>query len=202
VVCRKRQPHETVPRIAGGENQRPHHPTSPGVRIEDQPHPPEIDLALVARFAIRDAHGRALPSRATAHLRDVTLHRTARHHDPATLEQLPDLHRGQIVLHPRGDLVVLHAQQPPRLTTAVRAMRAHRFHHPADELVAELLDATPTDEPQPFRGTHVTADRLAVQPDQPLDRADPLARQPQAQHHTNLEHTHLPERHRRLPIAR
>jgi hypothetical protein len=40
------QPHEQVPRHHRGEDQRVHPPPLPGLRIEDQPHRGEVDLAL------------------------------------------------------------------------------------------------------------------------------------------------------------
>jgi hypothetical protein len=44
---RERQPHEHVPRVHRGEDQRVHHSASPGLRVVDQTHSGEIDLALV-----------------------------------------------------------------------------------------------------------------------------------------------------------
>src|SRR5262249_20127864 len=48
---------------------------------------------------------------------------------------------------------------------------------------------------------HVAAHGLAVEADQPRRRSDALAGQPQPQHLPNLEHSDLPERHRRLRLA-
>ena len=38
------QPHEAVPAVDGGEDQRPHHPVLAGGRIRDEPHLAEVDL--------------------------------------------------------------------------------------------------------------------------------------------------------------
>jgi hypothetical protein len=110
-----------------------------------------------------------------------------------------DLHRGEIVLDPRRDLVVVDLESSPRLAVTVEAMRSHRLDHHADEHVAQLIVAAIADQAEPDRSVHVAAHRLAVEPDQPFRRPDALAGQPQPQHLSNLEHSDLPERHRRLP---
>ena len=92
-------------------------------------------------------------------------------------------------------------QQPPRLAVAVGAVRAHRLDHQPDEHVGQLLVAAVADQTEPDRGIHVAAHGLAVEADQPLRRPDALAGQPQPQHLSNLEHSDLPERHRRLRLA-
>src|SRR5690606_37532887 len=102
---------------------------------------------------------------------------------------------------PAVALVVMSGQQPPRLAVAVAAMRTHRLHHSADELIRQLLLAAVTHQPEPFGRSHVAADCLAIQLRQPLHRTQTLAAQPQAQHLTNLEHTNLPERHRRPSVT-
>ena len=81
----------------------------------------------------------------------------------------------------------------------IAAVRPDRLHHQPDEHVGQLLLAAVADQAEPDRGIHIAADRLAVQADQPLDRPDALTAQPQPQHFSNLEHSDLPERHRRLP---
>jgi hypothetical protein len=81
----------------------------------------------------------------------------------------------------------------------IAAVRAHRLDHQTDELVGQLLVATVTDQAEPDRGIHVAANGLAVEPDQPFHRPDAPTGQPQPQNLSNLEHSDLPERHRRLP---
>jgi hypothetical protein len=61
-----------------------------------EPHATEVDLQLVARLAVVDAHRRLSTTTPAQHLSDVTLHRTRRHLDPASLQQLGNLHAGQI----------------------------------------------------------------------------------------------------------
>lgn len=118
------------------------------------------------------------------------------HHHALAGQQLVHLHRGQALIEPRLDLLVMGHQQPPRLPTAVRPMRPDGLHHRPQELIGQLAVAAIADQAQPLRRRHVAADRLAIDPGQPLDRPQPLARQPQAQHLSNLEHGNLPE-HRR-----
>ena len=81
----QRQPHETVPRITRCEDQRVHDPVPFRRRVEHQPHAAEVDLALIARLAIGDAHRRSRTPGAAAHLEHVTLHRAARHVDTAAV---------------------------------------------------------------------------------------------------------------------
>src|SRR5947209_20083205 len=78
-------------------------------------------------------------------------------------------------------------------------MRPDRLHHLAHEHVAQLRLAGLTVQPEFLRRGHITADRLAVQSHQPLDRPQSFAGQPEAQHLTHLEHGHLPIRHRCPP---
>ena len=64
----ERQPHEAVPRVAGGEDQRLHDPPPPALPVDDEPHPPEVDLQLIARLPISDTHRGATTAAAAAHL--------------------------------------------------------------------------------------------------------------------------------------
>ena len=64
----ERQPHEAVPRVAGREDQRLHHPPPPRLRVDEEPHPAEVDLQLIARLPIGDAHRRPTTPAAAAHL--------------------------------------------------------------------------------------------------------------------------------------
>ena len=197
----ERQPHEAVARHDRREDQRMTHPAAAGRPVGHQPEPAEVDLALVARLAVVHPHRRAPPAPPdVAHLQRVTVQRALRHHDPASAEELMGLaHRELVLLQPALDELMVGDQQPPRVTPAIRAVRAHNLHHRADEPVGELLLTAVADQTPLNRGGHVAADRLAVQPRQPLRRPDPLAPQPQPQHFTNLVHTNLPERHRRPP---
>ena len=164
----------------------------------DQTHATEVDLQLVARFAVDDPDRRPPAPGPAAHLSDVALHRPARNLDTAPSQQLVDLHRGEIVRDPRRDLVVVGHEHSPRLAVAVGAVRAHRLDNQADEHIGQLLVAAVADQPQRHRRIHIAAHRLAVEADQPLRRPDALAGQPQPQHLSNLEHSDLPERHSRL----
>ena len=185
-------------RVAGREDQRLHHPAPPAVRVDEEPHPTEVDLQLVARLTVGDPHRRPPTPAAAAHLQHVALHRAQRHPHALPLEQLVDLHPGQIVLDPAGDLLVLSGQQPPRLAVTVAAVRTDRLHHHPDEHVGQLTLAAVTDQTELLGGGDVAADRLAVHLRQPLHRPDAFPGQPQPQHFSNLEHTDLPECHGRL----
>jgi hypothetical protein len=55
------QPHEHVPRIASGEDQRVYLALPPGHRVSQQAQIPEVELALGARLAIGDPHRRRSP---------------------------------------------------------------------------------------------------------------------------------------------
>lgn len=61
-------------------------------------------------------------------------------------------------------------------------MRADRLNHLADEQIIELLPAALATKAELLGGSDVAADYLAVHPRQPINRAQPLAVQPQAQH--------------------
>jgi hypothetical protein len=196
-----REPHEAVTADARREDQRVHHPVPVRRRIEHEAHATEVDLQLVARLTIVDPHRRPPATGAAQDLSHVALHRPARHLDAAAGQQLVDLHRGQVVFDPRRELVVIGLQQSPGLAVAVDAVRTDRFDHHPDERVAQQLVPAVAHQPQPDRGIHVATNGLAVEPDQPLRRPDALAGQPQPQHLSNLEHSDLPERHRRLRLA-
>jgi hypothetical protein len=76
-------------------------------------------------------------------------------------------------------------------------MRPDLLDDQSHEDVAELVFTGCAIEPCLDRRRHVTADGLAVDPRQPFHRAQSLAPQPQPEHLSHLEHTHLPEGHRR-----
>ena len=194
----ERQPHEAMPRVAGREDQRLHHPPPPRLRVDEEPHPAEVDLQLIARLPIGDAHRRPTAPAAAAHLQQIALHRAQRHHYALPVEQLMDLHPGQIVGHPAGDLLVPSGQQPPRRAVTVAAVRTDRLHDHPDEHIGQLTLAAVTLQTELLGGGDVTADRLAVHLRQPLHRPEPFPGQPQPEHFSNLEHTDLPECHGRL----
>lgn len=193
------QPHEAVTRHHRREDQRVAVPLATRVRVRDPAHLPEINLQLVARLPVVHPHRDAPPAPAhITHLIGVTMQSPLRDDDPLTGQQLTHLHHRQPVgLEPRLDPVVTRHQQPPRLAVTVTAMRPHRLHHRTHELIAQLALAAVTTNTEPFRRGHITTDRLAVHPRQPLHRTQPLTTQPQTQNFSNLEHSNLPEHHRR-----
>jgi len=190
-----------VTRVAGRQDQRPHHPAPAGVPVDDEAHLPEVDLQLTAGLTISHPD-RHTPGRAahTEDLQRVAVQRALRHDHPLADQQLTGLHHSQLLLdQPRLELVVVGHQSRPRRAVTGRAVRAHPLTHHTDQHVGELLLAGLTDKPRLHAGRHIAPDRLAVHHRQPLDRAEPLAPQPQPQNLTNLEHWNLPERHRHLP---
>jgi hypothetical protein len=95
-----REPHEAVPADTRREDQRVHDPVPARHRVEHEAHATEIDLQLVARRAVGHPHRLSPPPPTAKGLGDVALHRPARHLHPAPLQQLRDLHAGQIALNP------------------------------------------------------------------------------------------------------
>jgi hypothetical protein len=105
-------------------NQRVHDPVPARHRVEHEAHATEVDLQLIAPARRRHPHRLSPPPPPAEGLGDVALHRPARHLHPAPLQQLRDLHSGQIALNPSRDLIVVGPQQPPRPTVPVGAVRA------------------------------------------------------------------------------
>jgi hypothetical protein len=82
---------------------------------------------------------------------------------------------------------------------AVGAVRADDLDHSSQQLIGELVLATAPIKAGSFRRPHIAADRLSIHPRQSLDPSQTLSGQPQPQDLPDLEHSDLPERHRRLP---
>src|SRR5579875_351282 len=121
---REAQPHETVTRVAGGEDQRLTHPTPAADRAEDQAHPAEIDLQLHPRLAIGHPNRRP-PSRAShaQHFKRVAVQDPLRHGHPPPGKQLARLdHRQALIDQPRLQVAMVGDQYLPRLTSAPRPM--------------------------------------------------------------------------------
>jgi hypothetical protein len=188
------QPHEQVPGEHRREDQRVDHPAGLGDRVEEEAHPAEVDLQLLARLAVVDPHRRLVPAVAQL-LGAEPVQRALRHHHPAAGQQLTDLHHRQPVLEPPSNPGPLGLAALPRLTTPTRTRGPHRLHHRADQLVGQRLLAGLPGQPCGLGRLHVAADGLAVRRRQRGDRAQALPPHPQPQHLTNLGHGHLPVRH-------
>jgi len=193
----ERQPHEAVPRVAGGEDQRPHHPPSPAGGVEQQAHPPEIHLAFGAGLAVGHPHRHPFPlgEPAALHREPVQGAIPIRHPHPPSPQQIGDLGEPQTRPHPATDQLLVWHQSVPRRAVATRTGGADHLAHRADQRVAELALTPVAYNTASLGSRHVAVHRLAVHPGQPGDRPEPLAPQPQPQHLTDLEHGHLPERH-------
>jgi hypothetical protein len=197
----ERQPHEAVAAHHRREHQGVAHPAPADHRLGQQAHAAKVHLALVARLAVGDPDGGSSPAPANlAHLQRVAVQGPLRHHDPPTVQQVMNFaHRQLVLVQPVDDEAVVGDQQPPRPTVTVNAVGTHRLHHRTDELVSQLLLAASADQTPLDGRCHIATHGLAVESRQPLRRPDALATQPQPQHLSHLEHTHLPERHRRSP---
>jgi hypothetical protein len=149
-----------------------HRPAPPGVRVEHQPEPTEVDLALHPGLAVRDTQ-RGLAAAEAAPLDRETMQRPIRHGDASAFELAVDVSQLQVLVHPAGD-VVLHRQQPvPRRTMPQGALRAHSVDHRTDQLVAQLLQPALAYHAQLDRRIDIAPCRLAVDTSPLSDR--PLA---------------------------
>ncbi len=174
------------------------HSAPSGHRVEEQPHAPEVDLQFVPGLSVcHPDRGAATPTRSTQ-LRAEALEGADGDRDALTDEKAVDLHHGQVlVFYPGPDLLLVRLEPPPRSPVSVGSVRPDPFHHQGHEDVAELVFTASAIEPCLNRCRHVTADGLAVDPRQSFDCPQSLAPQPQPEHFSHLEHTHLPEGHRR-----
>ncbi len=113
------QPHEHVPRVAGGEDQRMHLPPPPRHRVGQHAQVTEVQLALHPGLTVGDPHRRRrLAESAPLHAKPVQ--RPVGHHHAAALQQDPDLDDGQVLLHPSLDVGVTGLQLLPRQAVAGR----------------------------------------------------------------------------------
>ncbi len=189
------QPHEAVPRVAGGEDQGPHQPPFPGRRVDQEPHLAEVDLELPAGLPVVDPHRGLAPAEAALRHREA-VQRPIRNLNTLAGQQLVDLDQVQLlVVDPRLDRRLLRPQRLPRRPVTGRAGRAHPQAHLPDQQIGQLLLAALTDQTGGHRRLHVTADRLAVDPTQTGDGPEALTTHPQTQNLTDLEHGHLPVGH-------
>ena len=198
---RKAQPHEHVPRVARGEDQRMHLPPPPGHRVSQQAQVTEIDLALHPRLAVRDPHrrrGRAEP----APLRAEPVQRPVRDNHAAALQQHPDLHDRQVLLHPCRDVGVASLQLPPRQPVPARPRRPDRLRDLAGQLITQLPRPAITGQPSRHGRLHIPAGRLTVHPRLPRYLPQPSPSQPGPEHFPDLCHRNLPESHRPEPPRR
>ena len=164
------------------------------VAVGDETKASEVHLELATRRRIVHAH-RRLPAAGPAALDAVARQRAVRDLDAATGKQDPDLHDGEVVVHPLLDLVVPGGERAPGGAVAVGAVRTHRLDHLADQPVAELLLAAAAVQTQRDAGGDVAPRRLAIDADRPGDRALALTSQPPSECLFDLHHRDLPERH-------
>ena len=173
-----------------------HHPAPPGLRVIDQTHSGEIDLALHARLPVGDGH--RLPRAAATvvgALHAVPVQHTVRHQHAAAGEQVTDLDHRQVLAHPLHDPRVLALQRLPPVAVALRPRRPHRGHHLPHQLVGQLPLTAVAVEPGRQRRVHIVTRGLAVDTRLPGHLPQPLPGQPGTQHLSNLDHRNLPEHH-------
>jgi hypothetical protein len=188
----KGQPHEHVPRIARGEDQRVHPAPLPGHRVAQQPQVTEVDLHLGAGLAVSNADRRAgLAEPAPLHAEPVQ--RPVRHRDAPALQQPADLHHRQARVHLRLDVSVAGLQLLPRQPVPARPGRMHSLGDLADQPVSQLPGPAVAGQARCYRGLHIPPRGLAVHAGLRGHPAQPDARQPCAQHFTDLSHRNLPE---------
>jgi hypothetical protein len=199
---RERQPHEHMPRQRRGEDQRMTHPATAGFRVIEQTKLREIDLQLTARFTIGDRDRRALRSTATKFVGNETMQRPFRHDHTITSKQCVDLHDLHISVEPTNNPLTFMLQRRPGVTMTITAVRTHQLNDLTKDQISQLLDATVDDDAALDRRVHIPADRLAINPAQPLKRADPFTPNPQPENLFHLEHRNLPECHSRLSTCR
>jgi hypothetical protein len=112
-------------------------PAPLGVGIEDDPHPAEVGLELLARIALGHPHG-PLRLAGAAALDAEPLEGALGDLDPTADEEVADLGHGVVVVDPALDVGLVGAEQLPGRTVAVRPGRADGLADPADQLVGEL----------------------------------------------------------------
>ncbi len=128
-----------MPRVAGGEDERLDDAATIGLRVEEQAHLAEVDLALCPRLTVGDPDGRhARAAPVTKDLKHVAVQRPLGNDDAAAREQLMDLPDGEAVLDEALDLVVVGDDECPGRPMAVTAVRADRLADPGNQLVGEL----------------------------------------------------------------
>jgi hypothetical protein len=196
---RERQPHEHVPRIHRGEDQRMGHPTPAGRGVQQHPHPGEVDLAFHPRLAVDHGH-RPGPSAAliVGAFLAVAVQCPLRHEHALAGQQITDLDHRQTIFDPLTDAIMVGAQHFPRRPKPLGAVRAHHRHHRADQLVIDLLITTGPVQARGHRSLDIPTRGLAVHPSPGGHRPQPVTGQPRSKNLTNLDHRNLPK-HRRTP---
>ena len=175
------------------EDEPPAH-TAP-LAVGDEPEAAEVHLTFDPRRRVVHPHRRRAPPRAAA-LDGEASECAVWDLDTAALEENPDLHDRELVVHPVLDALFFCEQHPPGLAVAVGTVRADPLDQLADQLVGELALAAVAIEPELDRGGDVTPSGLAVDADPVRDRALSLTFHPAPQCLFDLDHRYLPECHR------
>ena len=148
------QPHEHVPRITRGEDQRMHLALPPGDRVGQQAQITEVELALHPRLAVGDPHrGRRCARTRTAPRRTGAA--SGRAPRPRRSSSTPILTTDRPCLHLLLDLLLAGPQLSPRLPMPARAHRADHLRDLADQLISQLAQPAITGQPRLHRrGLH------------------------------------------------
>jgi hypothetical protein len=128
-------------------------------------------MPIPPRLPVGDGD-RASSAAVVGALNAIAVQRALRHDHPLAGQQIPDLDHRQTLPDPAFDLIVVGAQRFPRHTMALRTVWADRGHHRADQLVAELADATLTIQLRRYRSIDV-APRLMPQRHLPIHSGPP-----------------------------
>ena len=163
-------------------------PTPLGVGIEDDPHPPEVTLELLARIAVGHPEGGLLLP-GTAALDAEPLEGALGDLDAAADEEVTDLGHGVAIVHPGLDVRLVGAEELPGRTVTVRAGRTDGLTDPADQLVGELVLTAAAIETESCCRVHVAASRLPVDAGTGGDGPEPrVVAKPPSQHFFDLGH--------------
>jgi transposase len=188
----ERGPHELMAAEDSREDERVAH--APSLTVGHEPEATEVNLKFRARRRVVDAHRDSAPAGPAAFHGEAG-QGAGRDDDAPALEEDPDLRDGEVVLHPRRDLLLLVEQRPPRGAVAVGTVRAHPLDQLSDQPVGELFLAAGALDPELHRGCDVAPGGLAIDPHPPGDGAFALTFEPTPECLFDLDHRDLPERH-------
>ena len=161
-----------------GKDQRVQRAAAPRHRILHQAELAEVDLAIHPRITVGDPYRRFPPAEPATVDREP-VQRAIRHDHAAAGQLAVDVGQLQLRREPVADLLLERDQRLPRLTVALRPIRAHHSDYLADQLIGQLLDTALTPQARRDRRLHISAGGLAIHPGPLRDRAQPkLAAQP------------------------
>jgi hypothetical protein len=188
-VCEKVSHTNNVPGIDRGENQRMNHPTASAVEIEQQAHTPEVDLELLARVTVGDAHGGVVPAVPELLHAEAVERRIGKRAPRVATQLVVDLDECELLLEALLDEVFVFAHRLPRVAVITRPTPGpHRIDDFTDQLVGELALWIAALQAGCLRGIDVARHRLAIRLRETRHRALTMAQQPQPQDLFDSDH--------------